>query len=173
MLRSIRPLIAQLEREPRWSQFRLMQTIQQLWPQIVGEAVAKHTQPVRMSRGTLQVATSTAAWAQNLVFQRQLILAKLNPQIPTPLKEIRFLPAEWHRRSTGEPDPLPSPHSRPPRLSRKSPAPQTPEEALERWIRRVKQAQLTMASCPRCGHPCPPQEVEQGSICCFCRINSP
>ena len=176
MLRSIQPLLHRLESDPRWSQFRLMQTIQRLWPEIVGAAVAKQTSPLRIQRGTLQVATSTGAWAQNLAFQRQLILSKLNPQISTPLKDIRFLPAEWHRSSVSDPGSLEDPRHRTPgqRLRRKpfSP-PQTPEEALERWIKRVKQVQRTMTPCPHCGHPCPPEELQRWSTCGFCRLRSP
>lgn len=176
MLRSIQPVIHRLERDPRWSQFRLMQTIQRLWPETVGAAVAKQTSPLRIQRGTLQVATSTAAWAQNLAFQRQLILAKLNPQISTPLKDIRFLPAEWHRSPASNPGSPPDPRRRTSgqvlRSTLSSP-PQTPEEALERWIKRARQAQQTMTPCPRCGHPCPPEELERWSICGFCQLGSP
>lgn len=174
MLRSIVPVIKSLETDSRWSQFRLMQTIQGLWPQVVGDPVAKHTSPLRLQRQTLQVATSTGAWAQNLAFQKQLILTKLNPHLSSPVADIRFLPAEWHRRdpSPGVSESPPGPQPRPSPRSL-TPPPQTPEEALERWIKRVKQAQRQMKICPRCGHPCPPEELQRGPVCGFCRYQSP
>lgn len=175
MLNSIRPVLHQLEADPRWTQFRLMQTIHHLWPGVVGDAVAKHTSPLRLHHQTLQVATSTAAWAQNLSFQRHLILTKLNPQLKIPIKDIRFLPAEWHRSSSPAmriPENRPTSASSTPRRF-SAPPPTTPEEALDRWRRRVQQVQQQMVSCPQCGHPCPSSELKRWSICSLCQIRRP
>ncbi|NJL81148.1 MAG: hypothetical protein HC917_24425 [Richelia sp. SM2_1_7] len=37
------------------------------------------------------------AWAQNLTFERQRLLKKLNKILPTPLVDIRFSTARWQR----------------------------------------------------------------------------
>jgi predicted nucleic acid-binding Zn ribbon protein len=98
---------------------RQFQKIQLYWEEVVGPNVANHARPVGLFRGVLKVATMSSAWAQNLVFERQRILAKLNqklgeqsplreqpplteqptqgqPPEPQFLKDIRFSTAQWH-----------------------------------------------------------------------------
>lgn len=175
MLNSIRPILNHLEADPKWSHFRVMQAIQAIWPEVVGAVVANHTSPLRISRQILQVATSTPAWAQNLAFQRQLILTKLASRLSTPINDIRFLPADWHR-SPRVFDSETAIAARPPGSSARQAAasapPDTPEEALQRWMQRAKQAQRHMTQCPRCGHPCPQSELSRWSICGFCEVRS-
>jgi predicted nucleic acid-binding Zn ribbon protein len=67
----------------------------QYWPTVVGLAVAAQTQPVQVYRGILKVATASAVWAQNLVFERQRIAEKLNQVLPFTIVEIRFSTAQW------------------------------------------------------------------------------
>jgi predicted nucleic acid-binding Zn ribbon protein len=67
------------------------------WPEVVGPIVAAQTQPLSLQRGVLKVATSSSAWAQNLVFERQRILDKLNRVLTFQIDDIRFSPAQWHQ----------------------------------------------------------------------------
>ncbi len=82
MLQRLDEVLGSFGSHPRWAELKQMQTLRQLWPELVGEAVAAQTYPLSLRRQVLQVATSTPAWAQNLTLQRQLILKKLNSRHP-------------------------------------------------------------------------------------------
>jgi hypothetical protein len=61
------------------------------WPAVVGDAIARHAWPLRIARdGTLHVATSSSAWANELSFLGGEIVerlrAELGPDAPTRLK---------------------------------------------------------------------------------------
>ncbi|MDX2243480.1 MAG: DUF721 domain-containing protein [Leptolyngbyaceae cyanobacterium bins.302] len=77
-----------------------LQGVLQCWAEIVGPVVAVQTRPLNIYQGVLKVATSSAVWAQNLVFERQRILEKLNRtpslQGAEQITDIRFSPARWH-----------------------------------------------------------------------------
>lgn len=47
------------------------------WPEIVGPDIAHRTQPECLRRGALVVRVTNSAWAQELSFQKQTILARL------------------------------------------------------------------------------------------------
>lgn len=177
VLQPLQTALQGFQADPAWEKRHLLLQIRRAWPEVVGSVVATHTDPVRIQREVLQVATSTAAWAQNLAFQRQLILVKLNPNLARPLEDIRFLPGEWHRQRSqigslaseelktdgAIPDP-----DRP-----KLPPAQTPQEAFQRWARRVKESQLTMYPCPACSCPAPREELDRWFVCGFCRHQHP
>ncbi|MEN9221503.1 MAG: DUF721 domain-containing protein, partial [Thermostichus sp. BF3_bins_97] len=78
MLRRLDQALGGVDSHPLWAELKQMQTLRQLWPETVGAVVAAQTHPLSVRRQVLQVATSTPAWAQNLAFQRHLILKKLN-----------------------------------------------------------------------------------------------
>lgn len=48
------------------------------WPEIVGEFLASKSVPDRYERGTLWVAASGSAWAQEIRMQQVEVLEKLN-----------------------------------------------------------------------------------------------
>lgn len=48
------------------------------WPEIVGDEIAKRTQPECIRGTTLVVSVCNSAWAQELSFQKQIILNRLN-----------------------------------------------------------------------------------------------
>jgi len=63
-----------------------------LWPEIVGKMVAKNATADEVEHGVLMVKTSTPAWRQELQFQKQDILKRINKQIgKNAIKDIRFL----------------------------------------------------------------------------------
>lgn len=161
--------LKRIERDPRWASHRAVQMLQQMWTEAVGSVVAQHTAPLSIQRGVLSVATSTGSWAQNLVFQKKLILQKLNTHLPTPLTDLRFLPGEWHRRpSLGSPTDtlayrgagIPSQHARP----------QTPTEALERYRVVIQARQQQLPKCPQCRQAATPEELQRWNLCSPCWI---
>ncbi len=192
MLRGLDQALGSFGSHPLWAELKQMQTLRQIWPELVGDAVAAQTYPLSVRRQVLQVATSTPAWAQNLAFQRQLILKKLNSRLHPPLSDIRFSPGAWHEGSGPatalHPDAdltgkfygalrLAKSESQPLTPSSKSSDQQPPldaKTAFERWARVVKQQQTqqNMFPCPTCRCPTPAAELERWFVCGFCHRQS-
>ena len=65
-----------------------------VWEEIVGPQVAIHAWPERFTeRDILVVAVTDSVWMQQLCFQRQLLIDKLNACLPSGarIKDIRFV----------------------------------------------------------------------------------
>jgi predicted nucleic acid-binding Zn ribbon protein len=61
------------------------------WKDIVGEQVAKVTQPTRVERGVLYVRVSTAPWRSELTMRRMEIRERINTALGQKIiSEIRF-----------------------------------------------------------------------------------
>ena len=171
-----------------WDEQRQLQRLISQWEAIVGGTVAQHSCPLEVRNGVLQVATSTAIWAQNLSFERRRILKKLNQRAHFKilgLKEIRFSTAQWHNRpgSSGaitvdkrlnsyqqqmqwqqHPSRLPPPADERPHSELAESAPQ----AFERWSQRRQQQINQVPPCPQCQTPTPEGELQRWGVCAFC-----
>ena len=55
--------------------------ILELWPKIVGEKIANKTEANYINNGTLFVEVSNSTWRQELQFQKQKIIKKLNQKL--------------------------------------------------------------------------------------------
>lgn len=64
-------------------------TVRERWPQIVGDAVARHAAPVRTSSGALVVACSSAAWSSELALLAPTIAARLQAELGLAV-DLRF-----------------------------------------------------------------------------------
>ena len=93
-LKSVNDILIILEQQAKWQE-QPFQRLLLCWQEVVGPVVATHARPLSIQRDVLRVATSSAAWAQNLTFGRQSLLVKLNAKLPTPLVDIRFSGAGW------------------------------------------------------------------------------
>lgn len=60
----------------------LLYAIKEKWQEIVGEAAAKHAQPVKLEEHVLLVHTDNAAWSHNLLMLKRQLLGKLNEAVP-------------------------------------------------------------------------------------------
>jgi len=62
------------------------------WPEIVGEALAKRSCPDRYGKGTVWVAVTGSAWAQEMRMQKERILARLRERAgdPSLFVDVRF-----------------------------------------------------------------------------------
>jgi Dna[CI] antecedent, DciA len=86
------------------------------WEIAVGSRIAARTQPRRLVRGTLQVMTTSAAWAQELSLLSEGILASLRRVVPE-VKALRFQvgnvdpPKEPRGKLVPAPKPVPLPSS--------------------------------------------------------------
>ncbi|GAB4215679.1 MAG: DUF721 domain-containing protein [Synechococcales cyanobacterium] len=168
MLHPLQTLLSSWQSLPQQRQWQVWAQIQTHWPTLVGTVVAQHTQPTHLKQQVLHVATSTSAWAQNLGFQRPLILTKLNALVPSPkIQDIHFSTAQW--LSQGETSlllpPMPSKRRRLP--PNPLPAP-TPQEAFQRWAHTLKHHHVDHPHCPYCQAPTPATELSRWGMCWFC-----
>ncbi len=62
------------------------------WNEIVGDRVARNTQPDRVEHGVIIVKVSSSTWRQELYFQKKEILQKINNTIgKNVIRDIRFI----------------------------------------------------------------------------------
>jgi predicted nucleic acid-binding Zn ribbon protein len=63
-----------------------------IWSEIVGEKVAKHTEPDRVEHGIMIIKVSSPTWRQELYFQKTEIIKKINNKIGrNVIRDIRFI----------------------------------------------------------------------------------
>ncbi|HTX60213.1 MAG TPA: DUF721 domain-containing protein, partial [Verrucomicrobiae bacterium] len=107
-----------------------------VWPEIVGDEVARCSHPVRLEAGTLTIVTRSSAWSQQLSLLSERVRSAIGVRLPAAgISELRFrvgkLPAP--RRDAGAP--AASVRRRRPRATR-APAADA-AEALERFKESV------------------------------------
>jgi len=62
-----------------------------LWPQLVGDHLARETHAFKLTGGTLWVTASSSALAHQLHLERRMLIDRINEQIGAPaVREIRF-----------------------------------------------------------------------------------
>jgi predicted nucleic acid-binding Zn ribbon protein len=172
-LRSIHHILGSLEHQENWQGRRQFQQLVASWVQVVGPIVAAQTRPVGIHRQVLQVATSSAVWAQNLAFERQRILAKLNPQVGLQLTDIRFSTAQWQ---PSRPLSLETAAAHPSQIFQVSIAAAShadwavsdPQQVFQRWAEQIKLRSQLLPLCPVCRCPAPAGELERWSVCAPC-----
>jgi predicted nucleic acid-binding Zn ribbon protein len=63
-----------------------------VWNEVVGAKVAKNTQPEKVEHGVIIVKVSTPTWRQELFFQKNEIVDKINDKIgKIAIRDIRFI----------------------------------------------------------------------------------
>ena len=159
------------------------QPLQQLldcWQEVVGKAIATHTQPISIERDVLWVATSSAAWAQNLTFERSRLLKKLNQILPNPLVDIRFSTARWQSTkkkpfqqqnisSSEHPSYLGNDSNQNPVVHS---LPKNPHTAFTNWAETIKKRSQNLPLCPSCQSHTPKGELERWGVCSICAAKS-
>jgi len=177
-LQPLNQVLHSLRTHPMWQEQRQFQLLLECWPEIVGSVVGAQTRPLSISRQrVLRVATSSAVWAQNLAFERHLILEKLNQRLSSPLVDIQFSPGQWQQARqarSGVPafGKLPSRPS--PRLQRATapPRPQDSRSAFQQWAKTVQARSQQHPLCPQCRCPTPPQELQRWRTCSLCAVKT-
>ncbi|MBF2015108.1 MAG: DUF721 domain-containing protein [Rivularia sp. T60_A2020_040] len=157
-----------------------LQRLLNCWEEVVGKVIATHTQPISIEREVLWVATSSAAWAQNLTFERQRLLKKLNKILPTPLVDIRFSTARWQRtKKKSFPQQNISPESHPSYLGNILDSnqnihslPKNAHTAFANWAQTIKTRSQFLPLCPKCKSPTPKGELERWGVCSICAAKS-
>jgi hypothetical protein len=113
--------------------------VRERWLAIVGEAVARHAVPARMSAGALVVACSSSAWSSELAMLSPAIGERLLAELGRPL-ELRFEVGEVPAPEPPGREPPPPPaadalrHAQ--RLAAEVPSPEL-RASLERAISRT------------------------------------
>lgn len=148
--------------------------LQNSWVQIVGEAVAAHSRPVRCAEGILLVAVSSAVWAQNLGYQRRLLITKLAATWPggEPIRDIRFETTAWYapeRKPRQAMLILEHParndlKGKPPRESEAT----TLDHRLDRLRTLTRWRASQLPTCPRCQMAAPLGEIARWRMCGSC-----
>ncbi len=171
--------------------------LMQQWAIAVGPVVAAQTKPLNLYRGVLKVATSSAVWAQTLMFERHRILEKLQQTSDLTVTDIRFSPGDWN---TTTPPQIPGevfqqelwqahpsrlapghtasvPRARPgiapapPSTSDQpapSPDPHTAQLAFQQWAATMKLRSRQLPLCPECQCPAPSGELQRWAVCGIC-----
>ncbi|MBO0348545.1 DUF721 domain-containing protein [Phormidium pseudopriestleyi FRX01] len=158
---------------------REYQQLIESWAIAVGPKISQHTRPLAVERGVLRVATSSAAWAQNLMFERRRILQRLNVGRSEAIADIRFSAKDWSRSDVKCPDLADQEilwQDHPSRLAQLSPDAETPKGSevenaqgtFDRWAQRVQARSQGLPLCPHCGSPTPPGELDRWSVCALC-----
>jgi predicted nucleic acid-binding Zn ribbon protein len=175
---SLPQLLNSISTQESWRGRQQFQKLLACWLDVVGAAVAAQTRPLGIQRQVLQVATSSAAWAQNLAFERHRIVEKLNQRLTLDLTDIRFSTAHWQLefRRTGVENASeavilwrehPSRVTGLPR-SLRPPTPRDPQTAFRNWARTVRAQSQHLPLCPCCQSPTPEGELIRWSMCSLC-----
>jgi predicted nucleic acid-binding Zn ribbon protein len=158
---SLGQVLDQITAKSQWRRGKRLGIILQSWQEIVGQEVARQTQPIGIYGGVLQVATSSAVWCQELSLQRSPILGKINQLLSRThpqelLRDIRFSTARWQSPHPSSPPVLPT-------------AVEPPPSALAAWQRlgQTLKQQRTV-KCPRCQSYTTPFDLERWGVCRFC-----
>src|SRR5919106_6982548 len=91
--RTPRPVAAAVSAAVRDSQPEtLLASVQTVWGEAVGEAIAAEATPVAEREGVVTIACRSATWAHELDLLGDQILAQLRSELPSeaPLRGLRF-----------------------------------------------------------------------------------
>lgn len=177
MLKSLNQILRKVENNPQWHGPYAFQRLLQVWPNLVGLAVAQHTRPCSISRDVLYVATSSSVWVQELQFKRRVLLKKINACVSLSVTDLRFSTSAWQNVATatrGEKAALlwqehpslvtetaaPIPKNLPPDA----------EVVFENWANSIKERSQDLPLCSQCQCPTPPGELERWGVCGLCVI---
>jgi len=62
------------------------------WHEVVGDDIAKNTQPTAVRNNILFVSTESPVWAHQLTIIKNKIIETINEKLKTEIKDIRFQP---------------------------------------------------------------------------------
>lgn len=175
-LNSIEQLLNSILSQPQWDKQRRYYQLRKIWYEVVNQKIAQHTSPLYLQEDTLYIATESASWAQDLTLQRRILIIKINRRLETPINDIRFVFGKWYSQyqppileadeNTLHPCRIKSMESK--ESASTSPPPQTPQEALEKWLEIVKQRKKENQTCPSCQSFCAEGELKRWGICAYC-----
>ncbi|MGB5637221.1 MAG: DciA family protein [Waterburya sp.] len=184
-MNSVEQILAKLEQQPGWEKFTEYRQLLKCWENTVHQNTFKHTRPLHITRQVLWVATSSAARAQELSFQRYTLLKRLNKKLPFILKDIRFSSSGWHQKTYQSEnqanlfivssqykstvvDPPSTITGQETENSVTKSSPNKAKSAAKRWLKTLKQPNSSLLSCPGCTALTPRGEIERWNLCYHC-----
>lgn len=182
---SLEQILAKLEQQPGWEKFKEYRQLLKCWGNTVNQSTFQHTRPLHITRQVLWVATSSAARAQELSFQRYALLKKLNKQLPFILKDIRFSSSGWHQKTYKSENQanlfiVSSQYKSTVADTRSIFTEQETEDkedksysreaksAAKRWLKTIEQPNFALINCPGCEARTPRGEIERWNLCYHC-----
>ena len=88
--KKIGDVLAQLITARGYGRFQSIEQLDAAWQSAAGEALARFSRPGRIRRGVLEVTAGNSTIIQELMFQKQPILAQLQVQLPdTKIRDLR------------------------------------------------------------------------------------
>jgi predicted nucleic acid-binding Zn ribbon protein len=109
-------ILEQLFRNPEWKD-KLQASLPLLrWQEIVGDKIARQSQPESLKDGVLEVKVANSAWLHHLRFLEGDLRHKLNKELPTlEIKELRFRQGSLEEvqpaESSARTEQTPAPHN--------------------------------------------------------------
>jgi predicted nucleic acid-binding Zn ribbon protein len=92
---SLKPILDKIDREGAFGIVRLVK----VWPEIVGETIARRTEVTSLKFHTAVVKVSSAMWIQELNLMRAQILARITERLgDDSVRELRFVQGRLSRR---------------------------------------------------------------------------
>lgn len=92
---ALQPIIEKLDAEGHFGLLRLTQ----VWPELVGDGIARQTEVGGLKFHTATIRVSTAMWIQELNFLKSEILARLQVRLGADMvRDLRFVKGRLNRR---------------------------------------------------------------------------
>jgi predicted nucleic acid-binding Zn ribbon protein len=183
---SVEQILTQLENQPGWEKFRAYRQLLQCWERVVNPQIAQSTRPLYINRQILYVATSSAARAQELSFQRYTLLKRLNQQLTTEIKDLHFSSSQWHQKtylqetqavftiSDRHKTIIPRNSSaalkdnQEAKIDNELSAQDRAKNAAQRWLRTIEQRSKDTLVCPKCNSLISQAELNRWNLCHHC-----
>ncbi len=179
---SLDRILKRLVNQPEWDQYRAYLQINQYWQQVVNKKASENTRPLGLERGILQVATSSAVWAQEMTLQRYSLVKKLNKRFEFTLKDIRFSPARWQqvqqrslKHQTLSEFPLQEINlqklivqKQKEQEQQEEATPPNLQSTMSNWLKTVQKSAQDLTACPQCQTLTPPDELARWQVCRYC-----
>ena len=172
---SLDRILKKVIQQPEWETYREYYQIVKCWHQVVNQQALKNSKPLYIEREILNVATSSAVWAQELALQRYGLLKRLNSRLDFTVKDIRFSPARWYNKSQSETVEIPLKEVNLAKLrveKNQNEAQKTQdtsaELAVKNWIKNKQQNSQQLVTCPQCQSLTPQLELTRWQVCRYC-----
>ena len=170
---SLNRILNKIIKQPEWEAYREYSQVVKCWHKVVNQQALKNSKPLYIERNVLNVATSSAVWAQELALQRYSLLKRLNSRIDFTIKDIRFSPARWHNKPPSEKIEIPLQEVNLSKLRANQNQEQKDQNinadlAIRKWLQNKQQNAPQLATCPQCQSLTPPSELNRWQVCRYC-----
>ncbi|MCL5971497.1 MAG: DUF721 domain-containing protein [Firmicutes bacterium] len=71
-----------MQQDYPWQTAYQTRLLQQLWPDLVGPAIARNARVMRIDQGVIKLAVSSSVWSQEIQYLKPTVLSKLNERLP-------------------------------------------------------------------------------------------